>query len=86
MRGKSSTLKPDDVTVEQFGRPGSPKGCYLTVHNPSDKPAETTLLPAHGFKAAEEYADVVSGTKVSVGRPFEIPPYATWVLALSERN
>ena len=80
------SAKPDDVTVEQFGRPGSPKGCYLTVHNPSDKPAETTLLPAHGFKAAEEYADVVSGTKVSVGRPFEIPPYATWVLALSERN
>ena len=85
----SRTLRsscPDEVTVEQFGSPSSARGCYLTVHNPADKPAEATLLPVHGFKAAEEYADSVSGAKVPVGRQFEIPPYATWVLALSKRK
>ena len=80
--------RPDDVTVEQFGSMSSPKGCYVTVHNPSGQPAEATLTPARGFKAAEEYADVVSGATVPVGKPFNIPPYATWTLALSngEKN
>ena len=76
------SAKPDDVTVEQFGTPGSPKGCYVTVHNPSDKPAEGLLLPSRGFAAAREYADVVCGARVPVGAPFAVPPHATWVLAL----
>ena len=87
----SRTLRsscPDDVTVEQFGSMSSPWGCYVTVHNPSEKPAEATLMPVRNFKAADEYTDIVSGEKVSVGNPFTIPPYATWTLALSngEKN
>ena len=76
------SARPDDVTVEQFGTPGSSKGCYLTVHNPSDKPAETTLLPVHGFPAAAKYADVISGATVPVGTSFIIPPYTTWTIDL----
>ena len=78
------SARPDDVTVEQFGTLGSSKGCYLTVHNPSGKPAETTLLPVHGFPAAAEYADVVGGSRVVVGEPITIPPYATWVLSFPD--
>ena len=79
----SRTLRssnPDDVTVEQFGALGSPRGCYLTIHNPSDKPAETTLLPVHGFVPPAGCADVVSGARIPVGEAFSVPPYTTFVL------
>ncbi len=77
------SAKPDDVTVEQFGTPHSPKGCYLTVHNPSGRPAQTTLVPVHGFPAAAEYADLISGVKVPVGSSIILPPYATLTIDLT---
>jgi len=81
----SRTLRstaPDAVNVEQFGVPGAAKGCYVTVHNPSTKPVSAHLVPAHGFSAAAQYADAVTGEMVPVGKDFTLPAYATRVLDL----